>query len=144
MFESVKLCDYKAASGVIHLKYLCFCIIERFVFIWTDSFPFPHFEGKVRCMSLVNVYVKLAKSWFILAWCCSDRCADLKNAWLKLMIPLLYPALPALSRPPPPPFTIYGMVVLSNSISLNFNNISHVVKLLFCTIFHKTHYVPCL
>lgn len=89
------------------------------------------------------------------AWCCSGRCADLMNAWLNLTIPLPpYFALPPPGAPPPLPPPVpqreeeeqtasYGRVVPPKSTSLDFNN-SPVVKLLFCTIFHKTHYVPCL
>lgn len=84
---------------------------------------------------MVEVGLKLMYT----AWCCPGRCTDLKNAWLKLIIPLpLFPALP-----PTPLLHFRRWIMEEVFVSLTFNNGS-VVELLFCTIFHETHYVPCL
>lgn len=83
------------------------------------------------------VLVKVGLKLMYNAWCCPGVCVDLMNAWLKLMIPL--PLCPA----PPPPSSLRQQWIEGLSISLPFNN-SPVIIFLFCTIFHKTHYVPCL
>lgn len=104
---------------------------ELSVLIWTG------FSGKVSGM--VKVGLKLMYA----ACCCSGRCADLMNAWLELMIPL--PLCPYPYTPTPSFSVFYAISEGSRRAGnfFNFNN-SSVVKLLFCTIFHKTHYVPCL